>query len=121
MNKEIGFEFPANSNIAQSRFPVTCIFNNGRLGVGVLEVYPDKVIGLCALDHDERMHTIGSFSTVAIVYHLVLASGPHSIGSLLELEVMDSLTKAKDSLRRKLEIYLNELVSHHKRLLLRRE
>ena len=56
------------------------------------------------------MDSKGSFPAVAIVLHLILPTRPHSIGSLSQSELVNSLSEPIDEAWRQDDVHLDEFL-----------
>jgi len=111
LHEEIGVDLTTSGDVPEDGLAVILVLDDGRHAVGVSEPDAEEfVLLLGSLNEGEWVDTVGLLETSAVVIRRLLTVGPHSPSALGQLELPVPFAKAKDVLRRQLEVHLEELV-----------
>jgi len=112
LEEEVDFDVTSGCHVTQNASALVVVSNHWRLSVGVSEENTHEFRSSVCLNQQKWMDSVGLLESVTVIVGSFLTISPHSPGSFAKFELSDSLTEAKQVLRWKDEVHLDEFVGH---------
>jgi len=112
LEEEVDIEASSSGDIAESARAIFVKYKDRGLSIGVSKENTHEFFWVLGLYESKWMNSISLLSTLTIIVRGLLTIGPHSPGTLLEVELTLSLSKTVNSLTWKLKIELNIFFQH---------